>query len=80
MNLQDEVVLNILSYMDSLNIDIINGNRIKSYSLYLSKIIDISEKRLNNILDVNKKRKIKLDEVSKIAYALNVPLYEFFQN
>lgn len=80
MNLQDEVVLNILSYMDSLNIDIINGNRIKSYSLYLSKIIDISEKRLNNILDVNKKRTIRLDEVSQISYALNVPLYEFFQN
>lgn len=78
MELQDKVVLNIIGYMDKLNIEI-KDNKVKSYVEYLSKKSDLSLKRLNNILDVNKKRKIRLDEVCKIADALNVDTYILFK-
>ena len=78
MELQDKVVLNIIGYMDKLNIEI-KDNKVKSYVEYLSKKSDLSLNRLNNILDVNKKRKIRLDEVCKIADALNVDTYILFK-
>ncbi len=79
MKLQDKVVLNIIKYMDSLDIEIVSNNKIKTYSNYLSKITDISEKRLNNILDINKKRIVRLNEVEQICYSLNIDMYKIFK-
>lgn len=78
MSLQNKVVLNIIKYMDSLDIEI-NNNKIKSYSYYLSQITNISEKRLNNILDINKQRKVRLSEIEEICYSLNIEMYRVFK-
>lgn len=79
MELQNIVINNILNYMDSIKIEIKDDNRIKIYSKYLSKLTDISEKRLENILDIRKKRKIRLGEIEKICNALNIEMYKIFK-
>lgn len=75
--LQDKVIFKIIYIMDDLDIEIKNS-KIEAYAKYLSERTSLKYQRLNNILNINVKRRITINEVYIISIALNVPLSELF--
>ena len=71
MNVHDKVALNIIKYLDTQNIEY-KDNKIKEYSIYLSKVTALRQKRLETILSVGTKRRITIMEVLAICDGLQI--------
>ena len=66
------ITFNILYFMDKRGLQIIDGNKLRSYAKALGKVSGIHWKRLETLLDPNVNKNFKLIEVYKIAKALKI--------
>ena len=73
---QDKVVKNIINALDSILQK--QEDKINTYVEYLSKLTDLKPNRIRIILNVNRKRRITIEELYKISIALQMSLSELF--
>ena len=74
--MQDKVVKNIINALDSILQE--QEDKINAYVEYLSKLTDLKPNRIRTILNVNRKRRITIEELYKISTALQMSLSELF--